>query len=212
MIPNNNYYTPAPRFPNNPPPQRARVPVYYGYEEISLICSRFICETFNCPAGIVVPESSANLQPPSNGEITPSLAEFVAYAIHRTRLDEAVIYTALGILHRMKNYYPAASSSGGHRLFLTAFMIASKTICDDTFSNKSWVTVGQGLFALRELNQMEREMCGYLEFKFNIPREDLTRFKTQVYQIYSRPPPYRSAVTVVLNRGVGNKPLPSMSM
>ena len=42
-------------------------------------------------------------------------------------------------------------------------MIASKVICDDTYSNKSWSIVGQGMFALREINQIEREMCSYLE-------------------------------------------------
>jgi hypothetical protein len=38
-------------------------------------------------------------------------------------------------------------------------MVASKVICDDTYSNRSWSIVGQGMFQLREVNQMEREMC-----------------------------------------------------
>ena len=42
-------------------------------------------------------------------------------------------------------------------------MITSKVICDDTYSNKSWSIVGQGMFQLSEINQMEREMCQYLE-------------------------------------------------
>ncbi len=37
-------------------------------------------------------------------------------------------------------------------------MIASKVICDDTYSNKSWSIVSQGMFALREINQTEQEM------------------------------------------------------
>ena len=47
-------------------------------------------------------------------------------------------------------------------------MLASKIICDDTYSNKSWCIVGQGMFALREINQMEREMCSYLEWQLNV--------------------------------------------
>ncbi|KAI6119181.1 hypothetical protein EDD16DRAFT_1583002 [Pisolithus croceorrhizus] len=43
-------------------------------------------------------------------------------------------------------------------------MLASKVICDDTFSNKSWSIVMQGMFQLREINQMERDMCQYLEW------------------------------------------------
>jgi hypothetical protein len=47
-------------------------------------------------------------------------------------------------------------------------MLASKIICDDTYSNKSWCIVGQGMFALRQINQMERGMCSYLEWQLNV--------------------------------------------
>jgi hypothetical protein len=43
-------------------------------------------------------------------------------------------------------------------------MIASKVVCDDTYSNQSWAIVAQKMFSLKEVNQMEREMCGYLEW------------------------------------------------
>lgn len=76
---------------------------------------------------------------------------------------------------------PAARDLSGHRLFISAFMIASKVVCDNTYSNKSWAIVGQGLFQLREINQMEREMCGYLEWQLNIDHLELESFteKTQ---------------------------------
>ncbi len=44
-------------------------------------------------------------------------------------------------------------------------MLASKIICDDTYSNK-WCIIGQGMFALQEINQMEQEMHSYLEFAY----------------------------------------------
>ena len=56
----------------------------------------------------------------------------------------------------------------GHRLFISAFIIASKVICDNTYSNKSWSIVRQGMFQLREINQMEQEMCQYLDWELNI--------------------------------------------
>ncbi|KAH8109841.1 ClpP/crotonase-like domain-containing protein [Phellopilus nigrolimitatus] len=56
-----------------------------------------------------------------------------------TRLHMSVTFTALALLHRLKMRFPAVHGSSGHRLFLSAFMI--------------------GLFALHEINQMEREMC-----------------------------------------------------
>ena len=38
------------------------------------------------------------------------------------------------------------------------FMLSSNIICDDTYSNKLWCIVGQGMFALREINRMERDV------------------------------------------------------
>ncbi|KDQ09976.1 hypothetical protein BOTBODRAFT_178534 [Botryobasidium botryosum FD-172 SS1] len=67
-----------------------------------------------------------------------------------------------------------------HRLFISAFMIASKIICDDTYSNKSWCVVGQGMFSLREINQMEREMCAYLEWVLTVPKEGLEVFEAEL--------------------------------
>ena len=59
-------------------------------------------------------------------------------------------------------------------------MIASKVVCDDTYSNKSWCVVGQGMFSLREINQMEREMCGYLEWILNVQHTELEVFTERV--------------------------------
>jgi len=59
-------------------------------------------------------------------------------------------------------------------------MIASKVVCDDTYSNKSWAVVGQGMFQLKEINQMEREMCGYLEWQLNVDYLQLEEFTEDV--------------------------------
>jgi len=67
--------------------------------------------------------------------------------------------------------------SSGHRLFVSAFMLASKVICDETYSNKSWSIVAQGMFQLRGINQMEREMCQYLEWELNVDPATLKEFE-----------------------------------
>ncbi|KAH9021012.1 hypothetical protein EDB85DRAFT_1872108, partial [Lactarius pseudohatsudake] len=36
--------------------------------------------------------------------------------------------------------------TSGHRLFISAFMLASKIICDDTYSNKSWCRTSISLY------------------------------------------------------------------
>ncbi|KAG1719360.1 hypothetical protein EDB19DRAFT_1648316, partial [Suillus lakei] len=50
-----------------------------------------------------------------------------------------------------------------HCLFVSTFMLTSKVICDDTYSNKTWSIVVQGMFQLHEINQMECKICQYLE-------------------------------------------------
>ncbi|KAJ7072651.1 hypothetical protein C8F01DRAFT_1104805 [Mycena amicta] len=59
-------------------------------------------------------------------------------------------------------------------------MIASKVICDDTYSNKSWSIVAQGMFSLREVNQMEREMCNYLDWELTVDNPILSNFEAMV--------------------------------
>nr|ODN88353.1 alternative cyclin Pcl12 [Cryptococcus depauperatus CBS 7841] len=149
------------------PPTRSSDP-YYGHEETAVMAARFITSLFTCPN---IPVAAAP------GAPTPTLAHFVAYALHRTRLPSVVTFAALLLLQRLKRRYPAARGSSGHRLFISAFMIASKVICDDTYSNQSWGIVAQKMFALKEVNQMEREMCGYLEWNLNFTEREMLAFE-----------------------------------
>ena len=93
-----------------------------------------------------------------------------------TRLPESVTYASLFLLQHLKARFSAAKGSSGHRLFISAFMLASKIICDDTYSNKSWCIVAQGMFALREINRMECKMCSYLEWQLNVDEYVLQNF------------------------------------
>lgn len=170
--------------------QSAPADQYYGHEDTAKMCARFITHLFSCPD---VPPAT------SQTAVTPALAQFVAYALHRTRLHSSVTFCALYLLSRLKNRFPAARGSSGHRLYISAFMIASKVICDDTYSNKSWCVVGQGMFTLREINQMEREMCGYLEWVLNVKPEDLRDFEAMVRKEYgsasATPAPVAAPIT-----------------
>ncbi|QRV84112.1 Cyclin, N-terminal domain [Ceratobasidium sp. AG-Ba] len=133
---------------------------FYGHEDTAKMCARFITHLFSCPD-----------VPPA----TSSSADQATLLGHILRAY---------LLSRLKNRFPAARGSSGHRLYISAFMIASKVICDDTYSNKSWCVVGQGMFTLREINQMEREMCGYLEWVLNVKPEDLRDFEAMVRKEY----------------------------
>ncbi|TFK79761.1 hypothetical protein K466DRAFT_667985 [Polyporus arcularius HHB13444] len=111
---------------------------------------------------------------------SPPSANFIAYALHRTRFHTSVTLSALYLLQRLIARFPAARGSSGHRLSISVFRIASKVICEDTYSNKSWSIVGQGMSALQEINQLEWEMCSYLEWQLNIEPSSLKLFEQEV--------------------------------
>jgi hypothetical protein len=113
---------------------------------------------------------STNLTSSAQPVPSPMLAHFVAYALHRTRLVPCITFAALFLLQRLKNRFPAARGSSGHHLFISAFVVASKVIYDDTYSNKSWAVFSPSMFQLKETNQMEPEMCGYLKWRTSIIR------------------------------------------
>ena len=135
--------------------ERTAPNLYYGHEDTAKVYAHFVTHLFTCPQSS--PHNAEN-------QSAPRLDLFIAYTLHRTRPHESVSFAAVYLLQRLKARFPAARGSSGPRLFISAFMLSSKIICDDTYSNKSSSIVGQGISALREINQMEREMCSYLEW------------------------------------------------
>ncbi len=116
---------------------------------------------------------------------------FHPYALHPTRLQRSATFAALYLLQHLEVRSPASKGSSGHQLFILAFMLASKIICNDTYSNKSWCIVGQGMFALQEINQMVREICSYLEWQLNVdPSTSKVAFATTSLQVPAIPFPH----------------------
>ena len=159
--------------------QQPKPDPFYGHESTARLCARFITNLFACPE-----------YPPSSTHAQAKLPVFIAYALHRTKLHPSVTFAALVLLQRLRARFPTARGSSGHRLFISAFMIASKVICDDTYSNKSWSIVAQGLFNLREINQMEREICSYLEWKLTVDPSVLADFEASLKRDFKGPGPY----------------------
>jgi hypothetical protein len=156
------------------PDQQPKADPFYGNQAIASLCARFISHLFTCPE-----------LPPATSQSQQRLPAFIAYALHRTKLHSSVAITALILLNRLKIRFPTARGSSGHRLFISAFMLASKVMCDDTYSNKSWSIVAQGMFNLREINQMEREMCAYLEWELHVDGPMLKNFESLVQRDFS---------------------------
>ena len=79
-------------------------------------------------------------------------------------------------------------------------MITSKVICNDTYSNKSWSIVSQGMFQLWEINQMECEVRQYLDSKLNVELGALKEFADMVHKDFAGPGPYPTYVLQTVSR------------
>ncbi|KAG2111408.1 hypothetical protein BD769DRAFT_1746298 [Suillus cothurnatus] len=122
---------------------------FYGHEQVAWLCARFITHLFACPE-----------YPPSSSNSQVKLPHFISYTLHHTKLRSL----------QLKVRFPTARGSSAHHLFISAFMLASKVICDDTYPNKSW---------------MERKMCQYLEWELNMDLVMLREFKDMVKKDFS---------------------------
>ncbi|GAA5871897.1 hypothetical protein JCM3774_000723 [Rhodotorula dairenensis] len=156
---------------------------YYGFQDLALLCEHVIASLFS-----VAPQHQQALDEakPAVDAAVPNLGEFIAYALYRTRLPVSITHQALLLLTRLKQRYPSArgTSTSPHRLFLSSLMLSSKISMDDTYSNKSWQIVGQGLFELREVNQMERELFAFLGWNVVVRDEELELWVHEVVGPY----------------------------
>ncbi len=132
-----------------------------------------IIALFACPT---VPKSAARIDHGSDLD----LSQFVMVLIHRTQLPGTVAAGALLLLERIKRRHPRSRASSGHRLFISAFMVASKILSDHTYSNETWVSAAGNMFQLKEINQMEREFCGHLSWSLALNIEDIFELSTRL--------------------------------
>ncbi|KAI9452195.1 hypothetical protein BJY52DRAFT_1109202, partial [Lactarius psammicola] len=76
--------------------------------------------------------------------LTLALAHPPLARLSPTLADPPTLATPFSLFHYTRSHPHRRRSPP----IISAFMLASKIICDDTYSNKSWYIVGQGMFAL----------------------------------------------------------------
>ncbi|KAJ7603555.1 hypothetical protein DFH06DRAFT_1022155, partial [Mycena polygramma] len=140
---------------------------YFGYAYIATLTARFITHLWSCP-----------LYPPWTTDPNAELSRFIALIIHYTKLHDSVLYTSLVLLQRLKDRFPHGRGSSGRRLFLVAFMLSCKVTYDENYSNSAWRRVAQSIYSLREINQMEREMCEHLDWDLIVDYDTLSAFRS----------------------------------
>ncbi|ORX96770.1 cyclin-like protein, partial [Basidiobolus meristosporus CBS 931.73] len=111
-------------------------------------------------------------------ETLPRLSDFMLKVIRRTNTSHSTLLIALMYLIRLKQRHPGCKGTYGsaHRLLLASIIVASKYLYDDAYYNKTWALVSNGMFTIKEINQMEFELLYFLNFRLHINTEQWNNF------------------------------------
>lgn len=102
----------------------------------------------------------------------PHFVRFTHEILRSTSLPFSVVLLALKLIHTLKTRRPALTGAPGSecRLIVCALMLAMKSLCDNTYSNRSWEKISG--IPLIELNQTEMEFLVQIQFDLVIPASE----------------------------------------
>lgn len=139
------------------------------------------------------------------------LDQFIAYIAYRTHYDDQTMAGGLYLVAEWtwQNHQKLGSSkcTDAHQLFIAAVMVASKALHDDTYSNKSWLTIAQAVLPnttpwlnIGALNKFERDFFATVEHKVTLQFGDvLEDFMGKIRDGVPAVPALNQAVTKYLD-------------
>ncbi|KJA21013.1 hypothetical protein HYPSUDRAFT_55796 [Hypholoma sublateritium FD-334 SS-4] len=95
-----------------------------------------------------------------------TLPTYIARALARSALPLPVVIGAMALLLRYKDAVPYSVAYGNDaaRLFLAAVLVSAKVADAAKAPLEWWADIGGGVFGVRELKRMERELCRVLQW------------------------------------------------
>ncbi|KAJ3093532.1 hypothetical protein HK100_006561 [Physocladia obscura] len=138
----------------------------------------------------LVVQAAANVIkcPPTSTSTTtiPPLAQFVALVASRARSTPETLLITTALLDRARRRLPSSARGlpcTAHRLFLAALVVAAKSANDKTYKNKSFVSFADGLFPLSEINLMERQLLGILDYDVSFSVADFDATCARLHEV-----------------------------
>ena len=105
-----------------------------------------------------------------------TLTQFIKNLIKYSNVQTPTLMATLVYLNKLRNYLPANAvgmETTRHRIFLSALIVAAKSLNDSSPLNKHWTKYTDGLLTLQEVNLAERELISILNWNINITQEEL---------------------------------------
>lgn len=128
----------------------------------------------------VLPCEDSKLQSPSNSsskdKALPSLMTFITKLVRYTNVYTGTLMATLVYLNKLKTKLPKNAHGlpcTRHRILLSCLILSSKFHNDSSPKNIHWANYTDGLFNVKDINLMERQLLFLLNWDLKVSNEDM---------------------------------------